>query len=150
ENIMYYDKTKILAGAAAAALLLRGLWLYGGESADTALYGETVSLRVAPENIDGICRVGLAAVGDDSDKEQIMLETGMELDVENPKSSAVSGDLEKMTAMVFAREIDFMICTPEVMEYYAGKDALEEISASAGYGIDITDTEFTGGGEKEG
>lgn len=148
ENIMYYHKTKILAGAAAAVLLIWGLWLYGGTSLDTVLYGETVNVRVSPENIDRICLIGMEALGKDPVKEQIVLETGMELDVENPESSAVSGDLEKMTTAIFAHEIDFMICTPEVMEYYAGKGALEEISAFTGYGIDITDTEFTGNGEK--
>lgn len=148
ENILYYHKTKILAGAAAAALLIWGLFLYGGESLDTALYGEAVNVQISRENLDRICRMGIEALGKDPQREQILLETGTEIDADNPESSAISGGLEKMTTSIFAHEIDFMICTPEIMEYYAGKDALEEISPSDGYGIDITGTAFTDSEEK--
>lgn len=148
ENILYYHKTKILAGAAAAALLIWGLFLYGGESLDTALYGEAVNVQISRENLDRICRMGIEALGKDPQREQILLETGTEIDADNPERSAISGDLEKMTTSIFAHEIDFMICTPEIMEYYAGKDALEEISPSDGYGIDITGTAFTDSEEK--
>ena len=148
ENILYYHKTKILAGAAAAALLIWGLFLYGGESLDTALYGEAVNVQISQENLDRICRMGIEALGKDPQREQILLETGTEIDADNPESSAISGDLEKMTTSIFAHEIDFMICTPEIMEYYAGKDALEEISPSDGYGIDITATAFIDSEEK--
>ena len=148
ENILYYHKTKILAGAAAAALLIWGLFLYGGESLDTALYGEAVNVQISRENLDRICRMGIESLGKDPQREQILLETGTEIDADNPESSAISGDLEKMTTSIFAHEIDFMICTPEIMEYYAGKDALEEISPSDGYGIDITGTAFIDSEEK--
>lgn len=148
ENILYYHKTKILAGAAAAALLIWGLFLYGGESLDTALYGEAVNVQISRENLDRICRMGIEALGKDPQREQILLETGTEIDADNPESSAISGGLEKMTTSIFAHEIDFMICTPEIMEYYAGKDALEEISPSDGYGIDITGTAFIDSEEK--
>ncbi|HIZ14217.1 MAG TPA: hypothetical protein H9817_09875 [Candidatus Mediterraneibacter stercorigallinarum] len=148
ENILYYHKTKILAGAAAAALLIWGLFLYGGESLDTALYGEAVNVQISRENLDRICRMGIESLGKDPQREQILLETGTEIDADNPESSAISGGLEKMTTSIFAHEIDFMICTPEIMEYYAGKDALEEISPSDGYGIDITGTAFTDSEEK--
>lgn len=77
-----------------------------------------------------------------------------------------SGNLEKMTTAIFAHEIDFMICTPEVMEYYAEKDALEQTGrgeaqenaesagddagagAVSGYGIDITAAHLSDSGEK--
>ena len=148
ENILYYHKTKILAGAAAAALLIWGIFLYGGGILDTALYGEAVNVQISQENIDRICQMGIEALGKDLDREQILLETGTEIDTENPESSAMSGDLEKMTTAIFAHEIDFMICTPEVMDYYADKDALEEIGESGEYGVDITNSKFMDSEEK--
>ncbi len=137
ENILYYHKSKILAGAAAAALLIWGACLFGGGSPDTALYGEAVNVEISRESADAACRAGIAALGKNPDREQIILETGMEIDVESPEANAGNGNLEKMTTSIFAREIDFIICTPAVMDYYAEKDALEKLGG--GYGMDITD-----------
>lgn len=166
ENILYYHKTKILAGIAAAALLAWGIFFFGGGSPETVLYGEAVNVDLSPETAEEACGRGLEALGKDPDREQILLETGMEIDTENPEKNASSGNLEKMTTAIFAHEIDFMICTPEVMEYYAEKDALEQMErgeaqgdaesvgddagagAVSGYGIDITAAHLSDSGEK--
>ena len=142
ENILYYHKTKILAGLAAAALLLYAVAVLGGENADTALYGESVNVKLSPEDVEQVCEAGSHALGLDAGKEQILFETGMEIDVKNPDNNAMSGNLEKMTTAIFAHEIDFMVCTPEVMDYYAGKDSLEKIDALAGAGSDELEERF--------
>ncbi len=142
ENILYYHKAKILAGVAAAALLLYAAAVLGGGSADTALYGESVNVRLSSEEIEQVCEAGSHALGLDAGKEQILLETGMEIDVKNPDNNAMSGNLEKMTTAIFAHEIDFMVCTPEVMDYYAGKDSLEKIDTLAGAGSDELEERF--------
>ena len=49
ENILYYHKTKILAGIAAAALLAWGIFFFGGGSPETVLYGEAVNVDLSPE-----------------------------------------------------------------------------------------------------
>lgn len=134
ENILYYHKTKILAGLALTALLLYAWILFGGGTPDTALYGEAVNIKLSAENAEQVCEAGSHALGLDAGKEQILLETGMEIDVKNPDNNAMSGNLEKMTTAIFAHEIDFMVCTPEVMDYYAGKDSLEKIDTLAGAG----------------
>ena len=52
ENILYYHKTKILAGIAAAALLAWGIFFFGGGSPETVLYGEAVNVDISPETAD--------------------------------------------------------------------------------------------------
>lgn len=142
ENILYYHRTKIVAGTAAAVLLIWGCWLYGTGNADTVLYGEAVNVTLSAETVERACRLGTQELGKDPEEAQIILGTGIEIDVENPAGNA-AGDLEKMTAAIFAHEIDFMICTPETMAYYAKKDALVQIDGS--YGIDITNTKLADG-----
>ena len=143
-----------------------GIFFFGGGSPETVLYGEAVNADISPETAEEACGRGLEALGKDPDREQILLETGMEIDTENLEKNAASGNLEKMTTAIFAHEIDFMVCTPEVMEYYAEKDALEQTGrgeaqenaesagddagagAVSGYGIDITAAHLSDTGEK--
>ena len=70
ENILYYHKAKILAGVAAAALLLYAAAVPGGGSADTALYGESVNVRLSSEEIEQVCEAGSHALGLDAGKVQ--------------------------------------------------------------------------------
>ena len=104
ENILYYHKTKILAGLAAAALLLYAAAVLGGGSADTVLYGESVNVKLSPEDVEQVCEAGSHALGLDAGKEQILFETGMEIDVKNPDNNAMSGNLEKMTCLLYTSD----------------------------------------------
>lgn len=140
ENFLYYHKKTLIAAAAAVILILWGLWLYGGKSPDTVLYGEAVNVSVSPETAEELGREGAGDLGLDTEKEQILIGTGTEIDTGHPEANAGNGNLEKITASVFAHEIDFMLCSPEVMEYYEGKGALE-------FGTDVTEADLTDGGE---
>lgn len=172
ENILYYHKSKILAVAGAAALVIAGIALDGGNDVRTALYGVAVNVNLSREDCDAACSRAAGAIGADPEKEEIILETGLEIDTENPESNAMSGTLERMTTSIFSHELDFMVCTEEVMDYYAGLGGLEALDeAWAGdalpdgmgpaqclvrsrdkngetdhYGIRIDDTLLSGGG----
>ena len=127
ENILYYHKSKILAVAGAAALVIAGIALDGGNDAATALYGVAVNVTLSRENCDTACSRAAGAIGIDPEKEEVILETGLEIDTQNPESNAMSGTLERMTTSIFSHELDFMICTEEVMDYYAGLGGLETV-----------------------
>lgn len=129
ENILYYHKSKILAVAGAAVLLIAGIALNSGSEAETALYGVAVNVEVSEETVDEVCSHAAEAIGMDPEQEKILLETGIEIDVENPESNAMSGNLEKLSVSVFSHELDLMICTEEVMDYYAGLGGLERLDA---------------------
>ncbi len=129
ENILYYHKSKILAVAGAAVLVIAGIALDGGSDVRTALYGVAVNVNLSRENCDEACSRGIGEIGLDPEKEKIVLETGLEIDTENPESNAMSGTLEQMTTSIFSHELDFMICTEEVMDYYAELGGLETLDA---------------------
>ena len=127
-NFFYYHKGKIFAIAAACVLLVYGIMTDAGSGPEIYLYGVTVNVSVPEENIESVCEEGAEVLGLDTQHQEIFLETGMEIDAENPQNNALSGNLEKMTASVFSHELDFMVCTAEVMEYYAEPGGLEELS----------------------
>ena len=113
--------------AGAAALVIAGIALDGGNDAATALYGVAVNVTLSRENCDTACSRAAGAIGIDPEKEEVILETGLEIDTQNPESNAMSGTLERMTTSIFSHELDFMICTEEVMDYYAGLGGLETV-----------------------
>ncbi len=129
ENILYYHKSKIMAVAGAAVLVAAGIALDSGSDAQTALYGVAVNVELSGEACDAACSTGSEAIGLDPEQEEILLETGIEINVENPESNAMSGSLEKLSVSVFSHELDFMVCTEDVMDYYADLDGLETVDA---------------------
>lgn len=147
DNFLYYYKKTLIAGCLAAVLLFSGICSYGKGEAEPVLYGVLLNHNVSEDTAAQVCQKGLLALGKNPDKEKIMLETGLTIDVENPEANSMSGILEKMTSQIFSHELDFLIGPEAVMEYYAELGGLYELDETGSYGVDISRTAL--GSEEE-
>lgn len=119
ENFLYYYKGSVIAGCLVITLLIYGSFSYITSEAEPIVYGEILNQTVAEEVIQVACDRGLRAMGRNSKRERILLETGLVIDVEHPEKNLTNGALEKMTSQIFSQELDFIIGPPEIMDYYA-------------------------------
>ncbi|MBR3769544.1 MAG: hypothetical protein IKL06_03320 [Lachnospiraceae bacterium] len=68
----------------------------------------------------------LAALGGDSEKEEVYLDAAMSIDLEAQDPDTVT-NLGKITTYVFGKELDFMIVEPEIAEHYANLNGLADL-----------------------
>lgn len=60
---------------------------------------------------------------------QVLLDASLAIDLENLNGMAMSGSLEVITTEVFSHELDVMILTEDVLDYYEKLGAVEKSSA---------------------
>ena len=164
-NWWTYHKTIVLLLIFLSALVLYAIFSFGKKEKTQILSGEIINQVRDEAASSKIENAILKGIGGDMDTETVFVDMSLTMDV-NAITKPLINDADtqdsmaKITAYVYAHDLDFMIAEKEIIDYYEGLNAFadlgelldqEQYTAVAdriykkdniAYGVSLKDTDF--------